>query len=261
MAIHFTHLHHLGGSPVKTLDRTEHLKTADGNMEVFIAHPQGSGPFPVVVQIMDALGAREELHEHARRVAAWGYYVLAPDLFYRVGLKGPIDLAAPEGMKKIMAAMGDLTDARATSDVNAVLELAARDKAAGKGKVGIYGFCMGGRLTLVLCQALGARVAAGASIHPGRLVVDQPDSPHRHLDQIRAELYFGIADKDQSATPEQMKELEAALDARKIRYSLEIHPDALHGFMMPSRPDMYHKGAAEKTWGIIEALFKRTLNA
>ena len=244
-----------------TLDRTEVVKTPDGNMEVFIARPQGNGPFPVVVQIMDALGARQELHEHARRVAAWGYYVLAPDLFYRVGLKGPVDFSDPAGRTKIMAAMGDLTDARATSDVNAVLALAGQDKAAGKGKVGIYGFCMGGRLTLVLCQTLGARVAAGASIHPGRLVVEQPESPHRHLDQVKAELYFGIADKDQSATVEQMKELEAALDARKIRYKLEIHPDALHGFMMPSRPAEYQKAAAEKTWGIIQDLFKRNLTA
>jgi carboxymethylenebutenolidase len=244
---------------MKTVDRVENLKTSDGTMEVFITHPEGAGPFPVVVQIMDALGAREELCAHARRVAAWGYYVIAPDLFYRVGFKGPIDFSDPEGRKKIMAAMTDLTDARATSDVSAVLELAGRDKAAGKGGIGIYGFCMGGRLTLVLCQTLGARVAAGASIHPGRLVVDQADSPHRHLDQIRAELYFGIADKDQSATPEQMKELEAALDARKIRYQLDIHPDALHGFMMPNRSGEYQEAAAEKVWRILQALFKRNL--
>ena len=245
---------------MQTSDRTEQVKTADGSMEVFIAHPKGAGPYPVVVQIMDALGEREELREHARRVAAWGYYVLAPDLFYRVGWKGPVDFSEPEGRQKIMAAMGGLTDARASSDVNATLELAGRDKAAAKGRIGIYGFCMGGRLTLVLCQTLGARVAAAASIHPGRLVIEQPESPHRHLDQVRAELYFGIADKDDSATPQQMKELEAALDARKIRYKLEIHPDALHGFMMPSRASLYQKAAAEKTWGILEALFKRNLS-
>jgi carboxymethylenebutenolidase len=209
---------------------------------------------------MDALGMREELCGHARRVAAWGYYVLAPDLFYRVGLKGPIDLSQPEGMKQIRAAMGDLSDARATSDVDAVLALAARDKAAGTGKIGIYGYCMGGRLTLVLCQALGDRVAVAASLHPGGLVVDKPDSPHRHLDRVRAEIYFGIADKDGMATPEQMRELEAALDARKIRYELEILPDALHGYMMPSRADVYNQAAAEKVWGIMQPLLKRNLH-
>jgi carboxymethylenebutenolidase len=246
---------------MRTIDRNESVKTSDGNMDVFVVHPQGTGPFPVVVQVMDALGMREELCEHARRVAAWGYYVLAPDLFYRVGLKGPVDLSKPEGMKQIMAAMGDLSDARATSDVNAALELAGRDAAAGKGKSGVYGFCMGGRLTLVLCQALGDRVAAAASIHPGGLVVDKADSPHRHLDRVKAEIYFGIADKDNSATPAQMQELETALDAHKIGYALEILPDALHGYMMPSRADVYNEAAAEKVWGIMQPLFKRNLNA
>ena len=244
---------------MKTIDRNERVKTSDGVMDVFVAHPEGSGPFPVVIQIMDALGMREELCEHARRVAAWGYYVLAPDLFYRVGLKGPIDLSKPEGMKQIRAAMGDLTDARAIGDVNAALELAGRDEAAGKGKIGIYGYCMGGRLTLVLCQALGERVAVAASMHPGGLVTDKPESPHQHLDRIHAELYFGIADKDDSATPQQMKELEAALHARKIRYELEILPGALHGYMMPSRADVYNENAAEKVWSIMQPLFKRHL--
>jgi carboxymethylenebutenolidase len=246
---------------MKTIDRNETVKTADGTMDVFVAHPQGAGPFPVVVQIMDALGMREELCGHARRVASWGYYVLAPDVFYRVGLKGPIDLSKPDGMKQIRAAMSDLSDARATSDIDAALELAGRDQAAAKGKIGIYGFCMGGRLTLVLCQALGDRVAAAASMHPGGLVVDTPDSPHRHLDRVKAQIYFGIADKDNMATPAQMKDLEAALDARKIRYELEILPDALHGYMMPGRAEVYNEAAAEKVWGIMQALFERNLGA
>jgi carboxymethylenebutenolidase len=246
---------------VKTVDRIEHVKTPDGTMEVFVAHPQGAGPFPVIVQVMDALGMREELHDHARRAAAWGYYVLAPDVFYRVGLKGPIDLSNPDGMQKIMAAMKDLTDARATADIQAVLSMAERDKAAAKGKIGIYGFCMGGRLTLVLAQALGDRVAAAASIHPGGLVVDQPASPHLHLDHVKAELYFGIADQDRGATPEQMKELEAALRKHKIRYQLEIHAGALHGYMMPSRSELYQEAAAEKVWGVMQSLFKRNLAA
>ena len=240
------------------IDRTERLKTNDGTMEVFITRPEGKGPFPVVIQIMDGLGMRDELQGHARRTASWGYYVLAPDFFYRSGVKGPIN-TDEAGLKKIWACIGGLTDARAKSDVEAALKLAEADNAARKGKIGVYGFCMGGRLTLVMCQALGDRVAAGASIHPGSLAVDEPNSPHRHLDKVKAEIYFGIADKDQMATPEQMAELEKALQARKIKYQLEWHPGALHGYMMPSRSDLYNKAAAEKVWGRMEALFARTL--
>lgn len=241
-------------------ERTETISTPDGQMEVFITHPDGPGEsWPVVVQLMDGIGMREELRDHKRRTASWGYYVLAPDLFYRWGLKGPLDFAIPEERDKIMAALGNLTSELATSDVEAALGIALADPAAQDGKIGLYGFCMGGKLTLELSQSLGEKVAAGASIHPGGLSTDAPQSPHRHLDRVQAELYFGIADNDAMATPEQMADLEEALRAQGIAYQLEWHSGALHGYMMPSRSDLYNEQAAEKVWGRMEALFARNL--
>jgi carboxymethylenebutenolidase len=61
------------------------------------------------------------------------------------------------------------------------------------------------------------------------------------------------------ATPEQMEQLEAALKAAGITYQLEWHPGALHGFMMPSRAELYHEQAAETVWQRMEALFARNL--
>ena len=88
---------------------------------------------------------------------------------------------------------------------------------------------------------------------------EEPQSPHRHIDNVRARLYFGIADTDPSATPEQIHLLETALKARKVDYELEWHHGALHGYMMPSRTDLYNRDAAEKVWGIMEKLWARTL--
>jgi len=240
-------------------NRIEQLKTGAGTMEVFIAHPDGDGPFPVAIQLMDAMGMREELRDLARRMASAGYYVLAPDFFYRTGVKGPIDPSAPDGMARIMAAYREVTDERAIADVQDVLELADKDPAAGQGKIGLYGFCMGGRLALILSQALGERVAAAASIHPGGLVTDQPGSPHKHLSRITGEMYFGIADQDESATAAQMTELQKALDVQGTAYQLEFHPGALHGFMMRSRSEVYNEAAAEKVWERMQALFERRL--
>ncbi len=241
------------------IERNQRIESARGAMDVFIARPDGPGPFPVIVQLMDALGMREELHEHARRVARWGYCVLVPDLFHRAGLKGPLDLTRPDTLPQIRAAMAALTDPLATGDVKDALALAAADSAADATRIGLYGFCMGGRLALMLAQQLGARVAAAASVHPGGLVTQEPDSPHQHLDRIAAELYFGIADQDAHATPAQMQALEHALQARGIAYQLEFHPGALHGVMMPSRTDVYREAAAQKVWGRIEALLRRAL--
>lgn len=240
------------------IERDEKLTTVEGTMDVFIARPDGVGPFPVVIQIMDGLGMREELREHARRVASWGYYALSPDLFYRLGLKGPIS-PDEEGMKAITGAIQSLTDERAVSDVKAVLELALTDNAASPEKIGIYGYCMGGRLALVLAEAVGQRVAASASVHPGWFPTHP--RPHLALDHVRAELYLGIADNDQMATREDMAALEQGLNARGIRYQLEWHPGAFHGFMMPSRSDVYDAAAADIVWHRIRTLFARTLEA
>jgi carboxymethylenebutenolidase len=240
-------------------DRIEMVSTGDGEMEVFVTRPEGEGPFPVVVQLMDGLGMRDELHGHARRVASWGYCVVAPDLFYRQGLKGPLNFADPDSRDRIMAAIGSLTAQHAKADVEAALALVEDDPAVRQGKIGLHGYCMGGKLTLELAQAMGSKIACGASIHPGGLATDAPTSPHRHLDRVEAELYFGIADQDAMATPEQMEQLEVALKAAGISYQLEWHPGALHGFMMPSRAELYHEQAAETVWQRMEALFARNL--
>jgi carboxymethylenebutenolidase len=239
-------------------DRNETVSTADGTMDVFITRPDGAGPFPVVVQLMDGLGMREELHGHARRVASWGYCVVSPDLFYRQRLKGPLDFGK-EG-EKIMAAIGGLTAQMVMADVEAALALVEGDSAVrNAGAIGLHGYCMGGKLTLELAQAMGAKVACGASIHPGGLSTEAPGSPHRHLDRVEAELYFGIADQDAMATPDQMAVLEQALKAAGVTYQLEWHAHALHGFMMPGRSELYHEQAAETVWGRMEALFARCL--
>src|SRR5690606_18133471 len=142
--------------------------TSEGSMDVFIACPDAPDrAFPILVQLMDGPGMREELRDHARRMASLGYYVLVPDLYYRFGLKGPLDFSVPEDRERIMAAIAALTPERVTRDMEALIALAEQDPAARSGRIGLYGFCMGGKLTLQLCQSLGDRVAAGAAIHPG----------------------------------------------------------------------------------------------
>ena len=61
------------------------LKTTDGEMETFVCHPERGGPYPAVFFLMDAPGIRDELYDMARRLAAVGYYVLLPNLYYRAG--------------------------------------------------------------------------------------------------------------------------------------------------------------------------------
>ena len=64
------------------------IKTSDGDMDMFVCHPEEGGPHPAVVFYMDAPGIREELRDMARRIATVGYYVALPNLYYRRGREG-----------------------------------------------------------------------------------------------------------------------------------------------------------------------------
>jgi carboxymethylenebutenolidase len=69
------------------------IKTADGVADSHVFHPDGPGPWPAVIFFMDGLGIRPEMHAMARRLAAAGYYVVQPNLFYRVGRSPLLDAA------------------------------------------------------------------------------------------------------------------------------------------------------------------------
>ncbi len=68
------------------------VQTADGIMDTFICHPEEGGPFPAVIMSMDAPGIREELRDMARRIGSVGYFVLLPNLYYRSGREGGIEI-------------------------------------------------------------------------------------------------------------------------------------------------------------------------
>ena len=91
------------------------IQTADGQMDTFVCHPKEGGPHPAVVMYMDAPGIRDELRDMARRIAADGYFVALPNLYYRIGTEGNtgFDLATLRDgdteLKKMFAAMNTLT--------------------------------------------------------------------------------------------------------------------------------------------------------
>ncbi len=128
------------------------------------------------------------------------------------------------------------------------------------GKVGLTGYCMGGGMAVRTAAHLPDRVAAAASFHGGRLATDAPESPHRLLGRVTAELYFGHADQDQSMPPADIARLDEALRAAKTRYRAELYEGALHGFTMSDLP-VYDKAADDKHWQQLLALYERALTA
>jgi carboxymethylenebutenolidase len=244
------------------------VHTTDGEMTTFVVHPDGPGPFPGAVLFMDGVGYREQIKENARRFASGGYYVVAPDLYYRIGEKISFDFgritsggASDEERQRMMAAATSVTAEGAVADVRAMFGAIASDPAAAatRPKVSV-GYCMGARVSLGIAAALPDDFAAAAGIHPGALVVDRPDSPHHDVARVRGELYFAFAENDRTATPENIEQFRQELERNHVRGVVERLPGTTHGFAMADLP-VYDRQAAERHFERTLDLWRRNLGA
>ena len=234
------------------------IHTNDGELSCFVAHPEGSGPFPAVILYMDAPGIREELRDFARRIAQQGYFCILPDMYYR--LADPrFDLTkGEEEMKRMFAAMSTLSLDMVREDTGSLLQYLQNSDLV-KGQVGIIGYCMSGRYVVSAAGHYPERINAVASLYGVGIVSDSDDSPHLLAPHIQAELYLGFAENDHYVSDNVIPELGAALKANGVRHVIETHAGTEHGFCFPGRGSMYNEAAAERVWGIVFDLFERNL--
>jgi carboxymethylenebutenolidase len=244
----------------KTID----IKTADGVCDSYVSHPDGGGSFPAVLFFMDGIGIRPQLRQMADRIAAEGYYVLLPNMFYRRGRAPVFDVATilkPENRPALTELVLSLTPERVLRDAGLFLDLLAAQKEVRPGsKVGLTGYCMGGGMVVRTAAQYPDRIAAGASFHGGRLATEAPESPHRLAGKVRCRLYFGHADQDPAMTTEQIDRLDQALKAAGTVFAAELYTGALHGFTMADLP-VYNREACDKHWRRLLDLFKETMGA
>src|SRR5215831_7412395 len=155
------------------------IETSDGHCPTHVYHPSGSGRWPGVIMYMDGIGMRPALMEIAERIANSGYYVMLPNLFYRVdfdashGMKVFTD---PDLRKDLMTrVMPSASPANIMRDTEALFaHLAARPDVRDD-RIGITGYCMGGRLAVYAAGHFGDRIAAAASYHGSGLATDAPE--------------------------------------------------------------------------------------
>jgi carboxymethylenebutenolidase len=206
-----------------------------------------------VLFIMDAFGLRPAIAQMVDRIAADGYVVLAPNVFYRAG-RSPVE----PGMDfaKIRPLIAELTPERLDQDGAAYLDYLS--EVASPGPAAITGYCMGGRVGWWITVAHPDRVAALAAFHTAGLVTDAPESPHRRAGDVRAELYFGFADDDPGMTEEQIATFERALDEAGVRYRAEVYEGARHGYTMADQA-VYDEAAGERHFRELRALLERTV--
>lgn len=240
------------------------IKTRDGTCPSYVFRPVGEDLWPAVLVFMDGLGIRPAVLEIGERLAANGYFVLLPDLFYRSGPYEPMDprdvFSDPAKRQVLMEKFfTPATPARIMSDTSAFLGYLAAQRDVQPGGVGTTGYCMGGLMSLTAAGTYPERITAAASFHGGRLATDAPDSPHLLAPKIKARVYVAGAVED-SSFPDDMKErLEAALTGGGVDHTIETY-QAKHGFVFRDTP-VYDATAAERHWQSMLALFDATLRA
>ena len=136
--------------------------------------PSSEGPFAPVIFYMDAPGFRLELKNMARRIAREGYYVLLPDLYYRLGTIHMKYDRKNEHVTAIMrAALGSLTNQLVFEDTASMLCHLDGLDVVKPGPVGAVGHCMSGAFVTTVAARFPNRIAAAASFYGTRIVTDQ----------------------------------------------------------------------------------------
>ncbi|MGH3827106.1 MAG: dienelactone hydrolase family protein [Pseudonocardiaceae bacterium] len=238
------------------------LTTEDGVCAVTLHTPSSHGSWPAVIMYPDAAGVRETFRAMADRLAGLGYAVLLPDVYYRSGGYPPFDPATvfsdPAERERMTVLAASVRSELVVRDAGVFLDfLADRPEVSGTG-VGTTGYCMGGRISLIVAGHYPDRVAAAASFHGGRLAVaDDPNSPALLAERIRATVYVAAAENDGNFPPEQCERLEQALTAAGVRHIIETYP-AEHGFAVPDT-QAYDTVADERHWTALTDLYTANL--
>ncbi len=239
------------------------LDTGEGTMSTFIVRPETSehrpGPFPTVLFLMDAPGKREELHDMARRIAAVGYYVMLPNLYYRQVPGFVAQRDDPASVQFMFKLMSGLSNAMVARDAETMLAHARSDSAASTERVGTTGYCMTGPMALWLAAEFPDIITAAASVHGVRLAVDADDSPHRRAGDISGEVLVMSAEHDDYVDRAHFDRLCAAFAEAGTNADTHWVEGTHHGFVFPQRP-VYDKPAAERHWELLHDLFDRQLN-
>ncbi|MFY9329598.1 MAG: dienelactone hydrolase family protein [Georgfuchsia sp.] len=239
------------------------IRTRDGHCPASVFTPADKrGPWPGVIFFMDGFGIRPTMWQMGQRLADGGYFVLLPDLYYRLGACAPLEparvLVDPAEREALMQRVATLNRDRKVADAAAFIDfLSTRPDVKGK-RFGCTGYCLGGNVSLTAAGAFPNSFAAVASFHGGNIGADEPESPHHFVGGITGRVYVAGADEDATFPEEQKQRLEQALAKSGVDHMVETYIGARHGFAVPDHL-AFDATAAERHWKSLFGLFEKTL--
>ena len=229
------------------------VKVADGEIPAYRAQPARGKNLPVVLVVQEIFGVHEHIKDICRRLAKLGYLAIAPELYARQG-----DVSKIEDFKQIIATVvSKVPDAQVMSDLDATVAWA---KASGgdTAKLGITGFCWGGRIVW-LYAAHNPQLKAGVAWY-GRLVGQADDLHPKHpvdvANSLKAPVLGLYGAADTGIPQESVEEMRKALKAEGKTGEIVVYPDTPHAFFADYRPS-YRAEAAADGWKRMLEWFRR----
>ena len=222
-------------------------------MPLYVSAPASAGPFPALVLMQHQGGIDNFIQQMTQRLAQNGYIAAAPDLYHRDG---------PECKDDIVTRRSRLSDRRIINDIAAAVDFMQGHRAVASNRLGIIGFCMGGRLTL-LGAAVNPAFKAAVAFYPGNCFRawgrDLP-SPFERIKDICCPVqgHFGADDANPSA--DDMGKLDTELNKSSKPHEFHSYSNAGHAFM-DSTKESYRRQADDVCWPRTLEFLRRHLKA
>jgi carboxymethylenebutenolidase len=220
--------------------RRDQIVVDKSPMNLVIAQPDGLGPMPAVVVIQHQYGVDKFMEEMTARTAREGYFAVVPDLYHRDG---------PDCRDDGPTRRGRARDENIIKDIGATVEYLRASKFVDSSRIGILGFCMGGRISYLMAGASKDFKAAiswygGSCFRPW----GEGPTPFERTAQISCPIQGHFGETDQNPTLEDMAKIDAELTQHGKAHEFYVYKDTGHSFMDPHHPDKYVAQSDRESW-------------
>lgn len=218
----------------------------NASLNGYAAHPKGKGSFPGMVVMMEAYGITGHIKGVCERLAKSGFVAVAPDIFHG-------EVLSYTDMDKVMAKIPTLNDEQILREIGETLDWLSTQKNVTRDRLGIIGFCMGGRYAFYANCRYPARLKAAVGFYGGGIAVEGTKDrfgrtpPIGEANKMQAPVFLGYGADDQGIPPAEHARIAEKLSALKKRYTLAVYPGAGHAFLCEERAN-YAPAVAARAW-------------
>lgn len=224
------------------------LTVKDGTtMQVYVAYPSNATNLPGIIVFQEAFGVNAHIRDVAERIAAEGYYAIAPEIYHRTADKGFV--SGYDNFDAVKPHMDALTVAGLSDDITTTYKFMSRQNEVDGQKIGSIGFCLGGRVSFLAASILPLKTAA--CFYGGNLLSMIGD----RVKDINGALLLCWGGQDTHIPKEMRNTITNKLDEEEKDYINVVFSKAGHAFFCDARSS-YHGASARESWELVKSFWK-----